>query len=252
MPGILLDPILGFVIGLSLGLLGGGGSILTVPMLVYIVGQTPQATVMASLAIVGANSALGALFHRTQGTLNWKVAILFGGAGMVAAYLSAGLSKLLPAVWLLILFAVLMILVGGLMLVRRTSSAEDRSAAAWPMVLLVGACVGVLTGFLGVGGGFLIVPALAMLVGLPMRTAVGTSLVVIAMNSLAGLMGHLAGASLDWGLIIIFVSSGLAGTFAGARLAHRLPADRLRMAFAIFVMLLALFLLWDNVPKLTH
>ena len=86
------------VIGLSLGLLGGGGSILTVPMLVYIVGQTPQAAVTASLAIVGANSALGALFHRTQGTLNWKVAILFGGAGMVAAYLSAGLSKLLPAV----------------------------------------------------------------------------------------------------------------------------------------------------------
>jgi uncharacterized membrane protein YfcA len=252
MPGVLLDPILGFVIGLSLGLLGGGGSILTVPMLVYIVGQTPQAAVTASLAIVGANSALGALFHRTQGTLNWKVAILFGGAGMVAAYLSAGLSKLLPAVWLLILFAVLMILVGWLMLVRRTSSAEERSAAAWPTVLLVGAGVGVLTGFLGVGGGFLIVPALVMLVGLPMRMAVGTSLVVIAMNSLAGLMGHLAGAALDWGLIIIFVSSGLAGTFAGARLAHRLPADRLRMAFAIFVMLLALFLLWDNVPKLTH
>lgn len=245
-----LDLPLGFVIGLSLGLLGGGGSILTVPMLVYLVGQTPQAAVTASLAIVGANSALGAFFHRAQGTLDWRVALLFGGAGMIASYLSAGLSKLFSAAALLIAFAVLMILIGGLMLIRRTADHPHRSAASWPVVLASGAGVGVLTGFLGVGGGFLIVPALVMLIGLSMKTAIGTSLVIIAMNSLAGLLGHLTGAPLDGGLIVTFVGAGLIGTFAGARLSHRLPPDRLRAAFAVFVIGLALFLLYDNIPKL--
>ena len=108
---MLLDLVLGFAIGLSLGLLGGGGSILTVPMLVYLVGQTPQAAVTASLAIVGANSVLGALFHRAQGTLNWRVALAFGSSGMIASYLSAGLSKLFSAAALLVAFAVLMIVI---------------------------------------------------------------------------------------------------------------------------------------------
>lgn len=113
------DLFLGFAIGLSLGLLGGGGSILTVPMLVYLVGQTPPAAVTASLAIVGANSALGALLHRAPGTLNWRVALMFGGTGMLASCLSARLSKLFSAAALLGAFAVLMILIGGLMLTRR-------------------------------------------------------------------------------------------------------------------------------------
>ncbi len=244
-----LDLILGFVIGLSLGLLGGGGSILTVPMLVYLVGQTPQAAVTASLAIVGANSALGALFHRAHGTLNWRIALIFGGAGMLTAYLAAGLSKRFSPAALLIAFALLMLVIGGLLLWRRPV-AHTRSVAAWPVVLGSGAGVGVLTGLLGVGGGFLIVPALVMLVGLPMSMAVGTSLLVIALNSLAGLLGHLTGALLDVSLIVTFVAAGLAGTFVGARLAQRLPPDRLRVAFAVFVMVLAVFLLYDNVPKL--
>ncbi len=250
MSSTLVDLALGFSIGLSLGLLGGGGSILTVPALVYVVGQSPQVAITASLAIVGANSALGAFFHRAQGTLNWRLALIFGGVGMVTSYLAAGLSKLFAPTLLLIAFAVLMLLIGGLMIFRRAASNERHTQRGWPVVLISGAGVGLLTGLLGVGGGFLIVPALVLLVGVPMQQAVGTSLIVIAMNSLAGLLGHLGGASLDLTLILTFVLAGLVGTLAGARLVERLPATRLRQLFALFVIGLALFLLVDNLPKL--
>ncbi|MEZ4866259.1 MAG: sulfite exporter TauE/SafE family protein [Caldilineaceae bacterium] len=247
---ILIDLLVGSTIGLTLGLLGGGGSILTVPALVYIVGQTPQVAVTASLVIVGANSVLGAFFHRAQGTLNWRVALLFGGVGMIAAYFSAGLSHLLSSILLLVLFALLMLAVGALMIFRKTPSNEEHAAHSWFVIAAAGIAVGVLTGFLGVGGGFLIVPALVMLVGLPMRQAVGTSLVVIAMNSLAGILGHLSQTSLDYTTIGLFVIAGLAGTFVGSQLARRVRAEQLRQMFAAFVIILAIFLLFDNLPKL--
>jgi hypothetical protein len=245
-----LELTLGFTIGLSLGLLGGGGSILTVPALVYLIGQSPQAAVTTSLAIVGVNSALGASFHRASGALNWRVALVFGGAGMLTAFLAGGLSHYFSPAALLVAFALLMILIGGLMLRRTAVRASQPAAPRWSRVAASGAAVGALTGVLGVGGGFLIVPVLVMLVGLPMQSAVGTSLVVIAMNSAAGLLGHLSGAPLDWSVTLIFVAAGLSGTFLGARLAERLPAERLRQAFAWFVLVLAGFLLFDNVPKL--
>ncbi len=252
MPPLLLDLVLGFGIGLSLGLLSGGGSILTVPALVYLVGQSPQAAVTTSLAIVGANSALGASFHHAQGTLNWKVALIFGGVGMVVAYLAAGLSKLFSPALLLVAFALLMLFVGGMMILRREQSSTEPAGIVWnlPLTLVGGAGVGLLTGVVGVGGGFMIVPALVMLVGLPMNQAIGTSLVIIAANSAAGLLGHLTGTLLDLSLTLIFVSAGLVGTFVGARLAKRLPATRSRQAFALFVIVLALFLLNDNLLKI--
>ena len=244
-----LDLTLGFGIGLSLGLMGGGGSLLTVPALVYLVGQTPQAAVTTSLAIVGANSLLGASFHRTQGTLNWKVALTFGSVGMLVAYLAAGLSKMLPEAVLLIAFALIMFLVGGLMIMHRKSkSAEIPAPRPLPIVIASGAGVGFMTGILGVGGGFLIVPALVMLVGLPMQMAVGTSLIVIAMNSLAGFLGHAGDGSFDLTLTAIFTVAGLIGTFSGARLSKRLPAEKLQKIFAWFVIALASFLLYDNLP----
>ncbi len=251
MAGLPLDLLVGFVIGLSLGLLGGGGSILTVPALVYLVGQAPQAAVATSLAIVGANSALGASFHGRQGTLDWRVALVFSAAGMLVAYLSAGLSHLFTPAALLVAFAVLMVFIGVLMLRRQAAaeSQEPRHVRGWPVVLASGAGVGLLTGVLGVGGGFLIVPALVLLVGLPMSQAVGTSLVVIAANSAAGLLGHLGLGALDVTLTLVFVAAGLIGTFAGARLARRVPAGRLRQVFAVFVIVLAAFLLYDNLPK---
>jgi uncharacterized protein len=249
---ILLDLALGFGIGLSLGLLGGGGSLLTVPALVYLVGQTPQAAISTSLAIVGANSMLGAAFHHRQGNLNWQVALIFGGAGMFVAYLSAGLSRFFSAPALLVIFALLMVSISSLMLLRKepATPVDKKSRHSWPAALLGGAGVGFLTGLLGVGGGFLIVPVLVMLVGLPMYQAVGTSLVIIAANSLAGLAGHIQGEWFNISLTLIFVSAGLVGTYAGAKLAKRVPTQRLRQGFALFVIILAFFLLLDNFPKL--
>lgn len=247
---LLLQAGVGFTIGLSLGLLGGGGSILTVPALVYLLGQNPQSAITTSLAIVGANSLMGASFHRSRGTLDWTVALTFGSIGMVVSYLASGISKSLPPAVLLVLFAALMLLVGLFMFFRSNPPETHHAARSLPIILAAGAGVGLLTGILGVGGGFLIVPVLVMLVGLRMQVAVGTSLVVIAMNSLAGLIGHLGGEPLNLILLAIFLLSGLLGTFTGSKIAHRLPARNLQKTFAGFVILLALFLLADNLQKL--
>lgn len=246
---IIIGLLLGTAIGLLLGLLGGGGSILTVPALVYLVGQPPQIAVTTSLAIVGTNSAVGAVFHSKQGTLNWNVALLFGGVGMGMAYLSAGLSESLSQTTLLIAFASLMLVVGLLMLFRAPPQNQQDEEIRWSAVIASGIGVGILTGFLGVGGGFLIVPALVMLLGLPIQQAVGTSLVIIAMNSIAGLVGHLGQDALDIQLTLIFVAAGVGGTFLGAKFGKHLQGNRLRQSFAIFVLTLAVLLLYDNLRQ---
>ncbi|MCB0047515.1 MAG: sulfite exporter TauE/SafE family protein [Caldilineaceae bacterium] len=243
---IFLDILLGFGIGLSLGLMGGGGSILTVPALVYFVGQSPQAAVTASLVIVGINSSMGAWLHRRQGTLDWKVALIFGGSGMAAAYIAAGWSQAFSPTMLMLLFALLMLAVGAFMVLRPQPADTEARRHGLPVIILSGIAVGILTGFLGVGGGFLIVPALVMLVGLPMRQAVGTSLVIIAMNSLAGFLGHMNGAAVDFQMIFLFVGAGILGALAGARLCGIVPPEALRKGFAVFVIILAVFLLADN------
>jgi uncharacterized protein len=149
------------------------------------------------------------------------------------------------------LFPIKSIGVGSMLLLRR---AQEESAAyiARPLWLVIagGAGVGLLTGVLGVGGGFLVVPALVMLVGLPVQMAIGTSLIIIAMNSFAGLLGHLTNGSMDWMVTLVFTSAGLLGTFSGMRLSRRLSPSRLQKAFAVFVVALAVFLLVDNFPKL--
>jgi uncharacterized membrane protein YfcA len=244
-----IELLLGFAIGVTLGLFGGGGSILTVPALVYVMGNEPRAAVTASLAIVGLNSLSGMWLRRSQGGVNWRVAASFGVAGMLASFATSQISKQFAGSTLLIAFAVLMLAVGASMLLLRPPQPRAQIAALSPGVLLAGAGVGALTGMLGVGGGFLIVPALVMIVGLPMRQAIGTSLMVIAMNSLAGLLGHF-GETIDVASIAAFAAAGIAGTLAGTRLATRIEPDRLRRYFAMFVVGLALVLLYDNVGRM--
>ncbi|HEX2995685.1 MAG TPA: sulfite exporter TauE/SafE family protein, partial [Anaerolineales bacterium] len=222
---------------------------LAVPALVYLVGQMPQVAVTTSLAIVGTNSLMGAFFHRAQGTLDWKVAFTFGGAGIFVSYLSANLARHLPPAFLLVIFALLMIAIGIMLFLRRDPTSEIYSPKPLMLVLASGAGVGALTGILGVGGGFLVVPALVMLVGLPVQMAVGTSLAVITMNSIAGFLGHIGNGSFDLILTLIFAGAGLAGTFIGAKLSRRISSSKLQRAFASFVILLAAFLLYDNLPK---
>jgi uncharacterized membrane protein YfcA len=202
--------------------------------------------------IVGTNSAVGAMFHRAQGTLNWRVALVFGGTGMVTAYFAAGLSKLFAPTLLLVMFALLMLCVAILMIFKPSMACHlDKEAHRnWLVVMTTGAVIGVLTGVLGVGGGFLIVPALVIWVGLPMQQAVGTSLIIIAMNSLAGLIGHMGDVSLDMNLISIFVLTGLLGTFSGTKLAKQIESKTLQRLFAVFILGLAIFLLEDNLTKL--
>ncbi|GAC1385665.1 MAG: sulfite exporter TauE/SafE family protein [Herpetosiphon sp.] len=252
---VLLAPVLGLVIGLALGMLGGGGSILTVPILVYILRQDPHIAVATSLVIVGLNSLIGAGFHWRDGHVKLKQALIFSAYGIPAAYLGARLSKLLSGPLLLVLFALLMLVIAGLMVFsgrRPAIAATAKTSAVWWRVLLGGVGVGFLTGFLGVGGGFLIVPALVLLVGMTMVDAVGSSLLVIALNSAAGFAGHLNDGALPWLLIAVFLTAGLIGLWLGSLLTRKLSADRLRQSFAVFVVALAIVLLGINVPAVVH
>ncbi|GIV95428.1 MAG: UPF0721 transmembrane protein [Herpetosiphonaceae bacterium] len=249
---VMLVVAIGAAIGLSLGMLGGGGSILTVPALVYVLDQDAHAAIATSLVIVGMNASMGAWMHARQGHVQLRTALIFGGAGLVSAYVGARLSRFLPGALLLVLFALLMIVVAALMLRggRRVTTEQASAAVRWPRVLVGGAGVGFLTGFLGVGGGFLIVPALVLLLGMDMHDAVGTSLVVIALNCAAGLLGHLSSSGLNWSLIGMLVVGGILGIVSGAWLARRMPTSGLRRAFALFVIVLGAGLLAANLPAL--
>ena len=248
-PHTVLALILSGAIGVSLGLLGGGGSILAVPVLVYVAGIEAQDAVAMSLAIVGSTSLFGSLLHGRKGSLDLRVAATFGGAGIAGAYFGARLTHLVSSGTLLLLFAALMLVVAVLMIARKerpTAGDALRHERDTALTLMAGGGVGALTGFLGVGGGFLVVPALVLFAGLPMHLAVGTSLLVIALNSAAGFVGHMGESHLPLSPTAAFTAAAVAGTFAGERFARRVRAERLRRTFAYFVILVAVFLVAAN------
>jgi uncharacterized membrane protein YfcA len=245
-PHLLLALALSTLIGLSLGLLGGGGSILAVPVLVYVARVDVRAAVGMSLAVVGTTALVGGLVHARAGRVDLRASALFGGAGMVGAPLgSLGTHAVAPRV-LLLLFAGLMLVVGGAMLRGRPGSRHEAPRPHPVAVPAAGFGVGLLTGFLGVGGGFLIVPALTLLSSLPIHTAVGTSLLVIAANSAAGLLGHLRQGEMPLGLTAALTASAALGALAGVRLTSSLDPAWLRRTFAVVVILVGLFLLARN------
>lgn len=253
---ILLALLFGVGIGLALGLMGGGGSILTVPILVYFLGQDAQAAVVTSLAIVGTNAVIGTAMHWRAGHIRLRPALMFGGAGMVSAFASARLARYLDMSdeLLLVLFALLMLVVGWLML--RPVKVDDKEEPICKgceqvgLTLATGAGVGVLTGFLGVGGGFLIVPALVLVLGMPMADAVGSSLLIIVLNAMAGLAGYFPLEALDWQLTGVFIVAGILGLALGTHWSRIWPTQRLRSTFAGMVVGLAVVLLVLNVPTL--
>lgn len=221
-----------FFIGMLLGVMGSSGSIMTVPMLVYVAGVRPQSAVPMSMVIVGATSVVAAFLHARRGHFHLKAAALLGTTGVVGAYFGSAWTHLISPTALMFLFAGLLLLIGLLMFSGVGSSALPTTTCRPVRCLLVGACVGLLTGFLGVGGGFLIVPALIYFAGLEAKRAVGTSLAIIALNSGGGLLGQARFVAFEWSLTLAFTGATLLGMFVGLMIAERLSEDRLKTAYA--------------------
>jgi uncharacterized membrane protein YfcA len=234
--------LLALLIGGSLGLVGGGGSILTVPALVHAGGFAPRDAIVASLIVVGVAATAGAILHWRHGTLDARVAAWFGGLGAVGAMGGARLGRLVPGAWLMTAFALIAV-TAGVTLMSRRGLAVPRGAPRHPGLVAASALgVGFLTGLLGVGGGFIIVPALVLVLRLPMARAVGTSLAVIAINCAAGLTTAAAELTADRMLVTaVFAALALTGTLVGARTASRARPEVLRRAFGVLVLGVGLY-----------
>ena len=245
----LLAALSGTAVGFTLGLVGGGGSILAVPLLVYLVGvPSPHVAIGTSAVAVGANAAIGLATHARMGNVRWQCGALFAAFGFAGASLGARLGKLVDGQSLLAAFAVMMAVVAGLML-RRREPGEDRIVRLnWrnaPMLAAGGAAVGLLSGFFGIGGGFLIVPAIVLATGMPMLQAIGTSLLAVTAFGLATAASYASAGLVDWALAGIFVAGGLLGSVAGTRLGRRLAARRgvLTRVFAGLILAVAGYML---------
>jgi len=248
------------MIGVSLGLIGGGGSILTVPVLVYLFHVDPVQATAYSLFIVGASSLVGAWPKYKQGFVNLKTAFIFGIPSIAAVF--ATRKFLLPAIpneigsigglmitkslLMMLLFAVLMV-AASFSMIRSKSSKENELEGEqkfnYPLILIEGALVGLLTGLVGAGGGFLIIPALVMLSKLPMKQAVGTSLLIIAAKSLIGFTGDLGNSTINWTLLLSVTALAIAGIFIGDKLSKRIDGNQLKKGFGWFVLLMGLYII---------
>lgn len=236
-------------VGITLGLLGGGGSILTVPFLAYVAGMDAKQAIATSLLVVGVTSAIGAISHGRAGRVQWRTGLIFGAAGMAGAYGGGLLARFVPGSVLLIGFAVMMIATAIAMLRGRKNIEAIHGAPRVPVPKTIGEglIVGLMTGLVGAGGGFLVVPALALLGGLPMPIAVGTSLVVIAMNSLAGLGGYLSSVQIDWAVAGAVTAAAVLGALLGTRLTAKVDPDALRKYFGWFVLAMSSVILAQEI-----
>lgn len=240
---------LAVLVGVTLGLLGGGGSILTVPLLAYVAGMDAKQAIATSLLVVGVTSAVGAISHARAGRVQWRTGLVFGAAGMAGAYAGGLLARFIPGTVLLIGFAVIMIATAVAMLRGRKNAGTGDQPDSLPVlkIVLEGLVVGLVTGLVGAGGGFLVVPALALLGGLPMPVAVGTSLIVIAMKSFAGFAGYLTSVQIDWGLAAAVTAAALVGGLIGARLTAMVNPDALRKTFGWFVLAMSSVILGQEI-----
>jgi uncharacterized membrane protein YfcA len=247
--------LLALLIGLSLGLIGGGGSILAVPILVYVLGFNAKTAIAMSLAIVGMVSLIGVIPHWRRGNVNLKTAFSFAPPAMVGALLGSRLAALpfVTDTLQLICFAIMMLIVSYFMIRQPQTSLNDRvnlarpqkrqSPYPWLSITLEGLGVGILTGFVGVGGGFMIIPALVLLGGIPMKEAIGTSLLIIAFNSATGFLGYLNQVNIDWNLTFTFAAMAILGVILGAYFSSKIQGAKLQKAFGYFLIAIAVFIL---------
>lgn len=245
---------LGAVIGVLLGLLGGGGSILAVPALVYVLGLGVEQAIPTSLIVIGVASAFGALPKVRAHQVQWRLAGIFAATGIPATIAGAAIGKHLPQSALLVGFALVMIVAGIRMLQDSgntgTACAVGDSGINWrrcaPRSIPAGLLVGLLTGLFGVGGGFLIIPALVLMLGVEMPIAIGTSLLIIVANSVAGVAAHLGAVEIDWMTTVAFVGTAILGSLIAGHYGTRLNTDRLQRMFAYLVFAVAAYVLLDT------
>lgn len=244
-------------IGLTLGLLGSGGSILTVPVLTYLVGQETKVAIAGSLMIVGIISLFSAIPYARQQLVKWRTVVLFGIPGMLGAIVGAWGAHFVSDAMQMLIFSVLLLTASYLMFkpMKLKDADHEHEERAKSKIIIDGFVVGAVTGLVGVGGGFLIIPALVLLGGLSMRLAVGTSLVIIAIKSFAGFVGYLPvldalQLSVDWQIIWIFSIIGVVGGWLGHKISAHINQASLKRGFAVFLVLMGAFILYENVPNL--
>ena len=250
------------LIGISLGLIGGGGSILTVPVLVYLFKVEPVTATAYSLFIVGATSLVGVFPKYKKGEINIKTAIVFGIPSILSVYSTRAF--IVPAIpseiftvgsfivtksfMTMLLFALLMVFASVSMIKsnKQVVDNEGDQVFNYPMILLEGAIVGVITGLVGAGGGFLIIPALVLFSKLPMKQAIGTSLLIIAAKSLIGFTGDLTHQTINWNLLLLVTSLAIAGIFMGNAIGSKIPADKLKKGFGWFVLVMGIYIIFKE------
>jgi uncharacterized membrane protein YfcA len=261
----LIGHLLAVCTGISLGLLGGGGSVLALPILVYVMGVPTKSAIAMTLLVIGSVSLLGTIPHWKKGNINLKIAFIFGSATMVGAFWGARLATLpfVTATFQMLLFATLMLIAAAFMIGRSTQidnpdyKARDRPKNltlypqpvcqyCWLWLMSEGIAVGVLTGLVGVKGGFAIVPALVLLGKIPMAQAIATSLLIISLNSVAGLLGYLGHISVDWQLTLSFAFAAALGTLIGSYLGQFVSAKQLQKSFGYFLLAIATLVLIQN------
>lgn len=240
------------VIGLSLGLFGSGGSILTVPVLLYLLHMPAQLAIASSLLIVGGISLFGSARNGLQRLISWRHVLWFGIPGMAGTFGGAWVGTLVDTRWQLLVFSLLM-LTAAVMMWRSKVNPQGNSCTFKPVKIIIdGLLVGLVTGFVGVGGGFLIVPALVLLGGLSMPVGIATSLVIIAMKSFVGFAKYYwvmaaQGALFDWATISLMIVAGIAGSYLGSALGKRLPKQQLQRGFAGFLVIMAVVVIYQSV-----
>lgn len=259
---IILVVLAGAITGIVLGLFGSGGSIIAMPALLYLLNVEPKSAIAMSLGIVAVTATISGWDNWRRGNVDVNVAAMFGLFGVAGTYAGARLGVYTPVTVQLILFALVMYAAAWKMLSKKKPAVAQLGLAGeaniaveeikiikahMGHIALHGVGVGVLTGLVGVGGGFLIVPALVLLSGIPMRIAIGTSLVIVAAKSYSGFLGYLGAVPVDWAMMGAFTLVTVAGSFAGTRIAHRFSQENLKKSFAIFLLVVATYILLQSV-----
>lgn len=245
------------IIGVTMGLIGGGGSILTIPILVYLFSISPTLSISYSLFIVGFTSLVGAFNNYRKGLVHFKTVLLFGSSSISTVFIARkfiipflpdvffriGSFQVTHSLFVMVVFAILMFAASISMIKGRKVQIETKKKAKPWVLVFYGVLIGLVTGFLGAGGGFLLIPALVIIMGLPMKEAIGTSLLIIALNSLIGFLGDIGRHFIDWNFILVITAIAIGGVFIGGYFNKKINSEKLKKGFGWFVLVMGMYIL---------